>query len=431
MRNTSKEYQKGIQGLKEFLNRAWRWIQGFLPVPMPVDRFERMRACAGALIGILMTGIFTALVLGEHEVTGSLPLLIAPMGASAVLLFAVPSSPLAQPWAVICGNMVSAAVGVACAKLIGEPILAASIAVAAAIGAMFLLRCLHPPSGAIALTAVLGGNAIHEMGYYFVLSPVGINSVLILMAAIFFNNATGRRYPHLQPSHPNVHGTADAKPIDRLGVKSSDLDDVLKHYNQVLDISRDDLEDLFLQAEMHAYRRHYGEIRCVDVMSRDLVTVESGTRLTEAWKLLRSRHIKALPVIDGARRVIGIVTVTDFMKHAELDVHATFDQRLRRFIPIPGISGKRSGKPDVVGQIMTAPVQVVHADAHIVQLVPLLSDSGLHHIPVIDDERRLVGIVTQSDLIAALYRGRLAEAGNEDAYSQTSVIKYDNQAGSG
>lgn len=403
------------------MGNALHWLKGFLPSSLAVDRFERMRASAGALVGILLTGLLADTLLGHVNGIGSVPLLIAPMGASAVLLFAVPSSPLAQPWSVLCGNLLSATIGVTCAKLIGEPVLAAAVAISAAIGAMFFLRCLHPPSGAIALTAVLGGSAVHAQGYEFVLSPVGINSALIVIVAVLYNNATGRRYPHRQPDHRSSHGTADVKPIDRLGVKPADLDDVLKHYNQVLDVSRDDLEELFLQAEMHAYRRHYGEIRCADIMSRDVLSVEYGTSLEKAWAMLDKHRIHALPVVDRAHRVIGIVTLTDFMKHADLDIYKSFDRKLRRFIR--RTRGTHSDKPEVVGQIMSAPVKTAHADAHIVELAPMMSDVGGHHIPIIDEERRLVGIITQSDIIAALYRGRLAEAGNEEIYAPVRPLQ--------
>ncbi len=88
------------------------------------------------------------------------PLLVAPMGASAVLLFAVPASPLAQPWSIIGGNTISALIGVIVAHFVHEPALATGIAVALAIAAMSFTRCLHPPGGAAALTAVLGGPAV-------------------------------------------------------------------------------------------------------------------------------------------------------------------------------------------------------------------------------------------------------------------------------
>ncbi|NEX59642.1 HPP family protein [Noviherbaspirillum sp. 17J57-3] len=360
-----------------------------------------------------MTGLVVRAAFGTGQ---ALPLLIAPMGASAVLLFGLPASPMAQPWSMLGGNMLSAAAGVLCARLIPDPAAAAGIAVAAAIGVMFAMRCLHPPGGAVAMTAVIGGPAIHDAGFSFVFFPVGLNCLLMLLAAIAYNNLTRRRYPHLPVhDHANTHQTRDATPGDRLGFTTEDLDEVLKEYNQVLDVSRDELESLILQTEMHAYRRRFGEITCADIMSRDVVAVEFGTDMEEAWALLRRHHVKALPVVDRARRVIGIVTVADFMKHADLDLYEGFDAKLRRFIR--RTRGTDSDKAEVVGQIMTRQVKTVAEDMHVVELVPLVSEAEMHHIPVVDKERRLAGIVTQSDLIVALYRGRLndmmtREAGN-------------------
>lgn len=392
--------RKEVSHLEVFLT----WLRTFIPTTVSVGRSERLRACCGMLVGILVTGMTTRLMLGTSI---GVPLLMAPVGASAVLLFALPSSPLAQPWSLVGGNIVSALIGVFCAHLFHEPLLAAAIAGAGAIGAMFTLRCLHPPSGAVALTAVLGGPVILAQGYHFVLFPVAINSMLLLAVALAFNNATGRRYPHAA-QHVNTHATNDKPAIDRIGFKPEDLDAVLKQYNQVLDVSRDDLEDLFLQTEMQAYRRRFGEITCRDVMSHDVVAVEFATTLEEAWSLLRQHSIKALPVIDRARRVIGIVTLVDFLKQANLDVYEKFDEKLKRMIR--RTRSMHSEKPEVVGQIMSKSVRTVRHDMHIVELVPLLSDQGLHHVPVIDDERRLIGMLTQSDLIAALYRGRLVDA---------------------
>jgi CBS domain-containing membrane protein len=400
------------------VNKALHWLREFIPGRMAIDGVERMRASAGALIGILLTGIMTTVALGSPA---GLPLLLAPMGASAVLLFALPASPLAQPWPVLGGNILSALIGVACARLIDEPILAAPVAVATSIAAMFACRCLHPPAGAIALMAVLGGSAIEAQGYGFAFSPVGINSALMLVIAILFNNATGRRYPHsAQLEHRPLHNTADAPPGDRLGFTPADLDAVLAQYNQVLDVSRDDLESLFLQAERHAYQRRYGDITCADIMSRDVIAVEYGTTLEEAWQRLQDHRIKALPVIDRARRVIGIVTLSDFMKHANLQVHQGFDAKLRQFIR--RTLHTHSDKPEVVGQIMTKSVHTAATATHIVELVPLLSDAGLHHVPIIDTERRLAGMVTQSDIVAALYRGRLS-AGEEPHSMRPTELK--------
>lgn len=381
------------------------WLKTFQPAQVGADRKERLRACLGMLAGLLLTGLVTRVMLGSYA---AVPMLLAPIGASAVLLFGVPASPLAQPWSIVGGNMVSALMGVICVQLLGPSIATAALATALAVAAMFLLRCLHPPGGAMALTAVLGGPQILGLGYEFILVPVGINSILLMLFALAYNNATGRRYPHAaQPDHSGKHGTGDVRPIDRMGFQSRDLDEVLHKYNQVLDVSRDDLESLFLQTEMHAYRRRFGEISCEDIMSKDVVTAEFGTALEEAWTLLRQHRIKALPVIDKARRVIGIVTLVDFMKNANLDVYEKFDEKLRQLLRRTRIM--HSSKPEVVGQIMSKPVRTARSDLHIVELVPLLSDQGLHHIPIVNEERRLIGMVTQSDLVAALYRGRLTD----------------------
>jgi CBS domain-containing membrane protein len=385
-------------------NRLSDWLKGFFPDPVSVNYIERTRACLGAFFGIVLTSVVTYWVVGPNI---SLPLIMAPIGASAVLLFAVPSSPLAQPWSIIGGNLVAAIFGVSCGILIGDVVIAAAFGLSLAIAGMFSLRCLHPPSGAVALTAVLGGPAIHDLGYSFILFPVGINSLLLLLVAIVFNNATRRPYPHAAVKPVETHRTQDIPPEMRFGFTTEDLNEALKDYNQVLDVSRDDLQVLLQQTEMHAYRRRFGEITCEDIMSKDVVSVEFGTELEEAWTLLRKHKIKALPVVDRSRRVIGIITQVDFMKHANLEVYEGFETKLKRFIQ--RTHRLDSQKPEVAGQIMTSPAVTAQGRMHIIELIPLMSQQRVHHhIPVVDEEQRLVGIVTQSDLVSALYHGRMA-----------------------
>jgi CBS domain-containing membrane protein len=383
---------------------GWRSLLGqFIPGPGPVGSVERVRACAGALLGVLITGFVSRLAFGGG---GDLPLLIAPMGASAVLLFVLPASPLAQPWSILGGNIAAALVGVTCARLVPDPVLAASFAIFLAIGAMMLLRCVHPPSGAVALTAVLGGPAIKAAGYGFALWPVGLNSLLLLLAALAFNNLTGRRYPHPAPAKPaNVHRTKDPAPTARTGFTPADLDVVLKRYDRLLDIARDDLDRLLHQVVVEAYHRRFGEITCQDIMSRDLATVAPDAPLQEAWKLLIAHRIKALPVVANGH-LVGIVTQTDFVESTDWGPDGPqigLRRRLRHAVRL-----ERPPRP-TVRQIMTASVRTAAPEMAISDLVPVMADLGLHHVPVVDRRDGLVGIVTQSDLIAALFHARLAE----------------------
>jgi CBS domain-containing membrane protein len=208
-------------------------LSRLMPPALTTSPAERLRAGTGAFLGILVTALASTLWLG----TGAGPLLlIAPMGASAVLLFGVPASPLAQPWAIIGGNLVAALIGVTAARWIGSPLLAASVAAGGTMLATSLLRCVHPPSGAVALTAVLGGPHVVALGYGFALVPVGLNSALLLAVALVYNNATRRSYPH--HAHPPAHPHPAKVP---LGIGADDIDAVLADYGEPLDISREDL----------------------------------------------------------------------------------------------------------------------------------------------------------------------------------------------
>lgn len=369
--------------------RILAWLGALWPAPVLANAKERWRGALGAAVGVLVAGLLSQWLGGAGELS---PWLVAPIGASAVLVFAVPASPLAQPWAVVGGNTVSALVGIACVLLIPNSAVAAAVAVALAIGLMFQLRCLHPPGGAVALLAVLA----HADHFQFAAFPVLTNSVLLVFAGMLYNGMTGRAYPHTQ----SVPGRNAAQAGARFS--AADLDAALAHYNQVLDVSRDDLEALLHDAETAAYQRRLGTLRCADVMSRNPIAVEFGTHLADAWATMRERGVKALPVTDRARRIVGIVTVADFMRHADLGRHEGIGERLRELVRRLGVS--HSEQPEVVGQIMTRQVRVASADRYLIELVPLFSEGGHHHIPIIDADKRLVGIITQSDLVGALYR---------------------------
>jgi CBS domain-containing membrane protein len=364
------------------------WLKGFRPAPLTVNLQERFRAVAGALLGIVLTAVLCRL----YGSTGTAAWLIAPLGASAVLVFALPASPLAQPWSVVAGNTLSALMGVLCVRYINDPAIAGGVAVAVAIAAMFTLRSLHPPGGAVALLAVL----THTSSLEFVLFPVLVNSMLLAVAGILYNSVTGRRYPHSQIVE------RPGNPPSGSRFSSADLDEVLKRYNQVLDVGRDDIEDILHMAEMNAMERRLTDLRCRDIMTPNVVTVEYGTDLQDAWALMRRHRIKALPVIDRQRRIIGIVTLADFMRNADLDLSHTMRERLHQLIR--RTETVHTTKPEAVGQIMSAKVRVASADRSVAELMPIFSEDGHHHIPIIDDENRLVGIITESDFVRAAYR---------------------------
>lgn len=212
----------------------------FKPILAGVRTGDRLLACLGASIGVA----FSILICSLPPLHGAdFPLIVAPLGASAVLVFAVPSSPMAQPWPVIGGNVISSLVGVLIYQAIPNIGLAASLAVGAAILIMSLLRCLHPPGGASALTAVIGSDAIHTAGFGFALLPVGINSATLVIAGLLFHRLTSHSYPHRPTPAPDS------------GLHLADIDAALEDMHESFDISREDLDALLSRAEMHAANR--------------------------------------------------------------------------------------------------------------------------------------------------------------------------------
>jgi CBS domain-containing membrane protein len=148
------------------------------------------RAGVGGSLALLAILAVSATFVGEE----SAGLVVASMGASAVLLFAAPEAPLSQPSNVLFGQLLSAVVGVTCAQVFPSPLFAAGLAVGLSIAVMALFSCTHPPGGATALSAVIGGPGVLDLGYQYVLTPVLLNTLIILSVAMIFHLPL-RAYP--------------------------------------------------------------------------------------------------------------------------------------------------------------------------------------------------------------------------------------------
>ena len=123
--------------------------------------------------------------------------MVGSFGASAVLIYATPTSLYAQPRNLVLGHVLSAVIGVSCAVFFNDNIvLASATCVSFSIVLMHFLRCIHPPGGATALIAVIGGEEIQSLGYLYVITPIGLGAVLMLLIALLVNNISKhRRYP--------------------------------------------------------------------------------------------------------------------------------------------------------------------------------------------------------------------------------------------
>ncbi len=287
----------------------------------PVSHAEKSVSALGGFVGILCIFIISQWAVGSNVAA----LMVASMGASAVLLFAVPHGPLSQPWSLFGGHIVSAIVGVSCAKFIPNEVFAASLAVGAAIGAMYYLRCIHPPGGATAISAVIGGDTVHELGYQYVFTPVLLNVLVILLVAIIFNYAFAwRRYPTYLHRHysPPTPASPEAQSSH---IAHEDFVYALSEIDSFVDIDEHDLLRIYDIATRKS--KEYGSLIEHITIGGFYSNGENGDDwsvrqiVDESRSDDKSKDMLIFKVVAGRdKRSSGYCTRTDFLRWANHQV---------------------------------------------------------------------------------------------------------------
>ena len=220
------------------IKKEWLHILGISQ--QATSHKEKFISFLGGFLSIYIIYLVTSQLLGVAEAVYIIP----SMGATAVLLFAAPNVPFSQPWNVFGGHIISAVIGVACYQLIPDIHIAAAASVGLAIWAQYYLHCIHPPGGATALAAVIGSSQIHDLGYLFVVTPVLINTMVILIIAVGFNALfSWRTYPAslAKVEKPEVYSP----------IKHEDFVYALSQIDSIVDISEADLVRIYTLATMH------------------------------------------------------------------------------------------------------------------------------------------------------------------------------------
>ena len=218
-----------------------------LGIDNSVSTAEKLASTFGGIIGISLIAWISFQFTGASGAA----LIVPSMGASAVLVFGVPHGKLSQPWALFGGHIVSAIVGVTCYQFVPNIFLAAGLAVGLAIGAMHVLNCIHPPGGATALAAVIGGSAINALGFEYILVPVLLNTVIIFITAFVFNSFfPWRRYPTSMMRFTDTPNIEEQKPSRY--IEKEHIERALSDIDLVVDLNVDDLQQLFALTLEHA-----------------------------------------------------------------------------------------------------------------------------------------------------------------------------------
>lgn len=347
--------------------------QWFAPLILGASARDRFFGILAAAVAVSATMICGYLLLEDRT---SVPFIVAPVGASAVLLFVIPTSPLTQPWPVIGGTTLSALAGTICAAIVSDPVLGSALAVATAIAVMSLARCLHPPGGAMALTAVIAGQ---DTNWLYPTAPALLNSICMVLGAIVLHRLMGKTYPHRPRSiDQNPIGTSDKPSRRRLGFVDSDIDTALERLDIAIDLSRDDLKQLIFIIENAVLARARPELTCAEIMSRDVVSLRPEDSARTARELMLERGLRTIPVVDDDRTLRGTVGLREIAA-----IEHDLDIPLSTFWSEP---------------------RTAHSFEPALGLAPVLLSGSVHAAMIVDDGGRLEGIVSQTDLLAALMR---------------------------
>lgn len=227
-----------------------RWF----PAAINTRPTEWSRAAIGMALGTMLSVWLCGQVFGMDVALH----LLGPLGASAVLLFAVSSGALAQPWSIIGSYLCAGVVALLVARVLGRTLGSACLAAGMTVILICWLRCLHPPAGGLAMSLVLADPASAALGWSE-LGAVMLGAGALLACALAYNNATRTRYPKGAIEAPATPLGSTPTPVDA-AITAADLKLALADMEQFYDIEPTELEQLIHTAEAHARRRSIGEV---------------------------------------------------------------------------------------------------------------------------------------------------------------------------
>lgn len=369
-------------------------ITRFFPKQPPTPISDKFVAGLSAFLGIALLWEFKTLY-----PEGISNMILASMGATAVLLFATPHSTLVQPSAILGGHLISATVGVAAQHWIPSPF-AAAVAVGGAITLMHLLHCLHPPGGATALFAVTGGPQVWDLGFVYVISPVGISALVLLLAGLLINNL--RRPKSTYPAPVVAPSISMIPPATATRITALDIQNALEASGTYIDVTEEDLLSIFQRAELSVVRRSLSSYRVGDLRFPPVKALTTGDSLDRVWDALKGDADDCVIVLNHSGAVSGIITRTDVIQQ----LSRTSPSGLITAITHP-LRSRRSLKNQCMqaADIMSFPVITVDVDDSLATVATLLASGRFHHVPVVGKKNEVLGVVTHAHLWSMIGNG--------------------------
>ena len=333
--------------------------------------------------------------------------LVSSFASTAVLLFVLPNSPLAQPWASMLGMLISAVVPILVLQIIPPPY-ADGLAVAAAIATMMAARALHPPAAGIALLVVLEHEAGIHLGLGFAVFPIATLTGVLIVFAMIYNRLFGISYP-TRPLSSNTAQEMRARGPAR-ALSQRDLADLLVEFNQSANLAPADLARLMAAAEHRAAEALLAGTLVRDIMTHNPVTVTPEAPLSEIVRKMTALDVHTLPVVDSLGHYLGVV-----------DQHDALEELFKEFDLLRRPFRFRAAPPEAEARtIFHTDIQTVEGDTPVGALLERLARRKARVVPVTDGSR-LTGILTRTDIMALLLKHSPAAHPEDDRENKDSA----------
>ncbi len=186
---------------------------------------------------------------------------------------------------------------------------------------------------------------------------------------------------------------------DECSLSQNDLRAALQEMRTYVDVTEEDLKKIFEIALRHARDRAASRIFVDEVMTVNVVTTTPDTDLHEAARLLSENRISGMPVVDENKRVIGVISEADVLVLAGMKQGHTFRDILRNILGEP-LAARKGGEK--VQDVMSFPPITSKADDDVSDVAKILDEKRIKRLPVVDDEGRIIGIISRADIVRAI-----------------------------
>lgn len=182
-------------------------------------------------------------------------------------------------------------------------------------------------------------------------------------------------------------------------ISEEDLRAALSEMKTYIDVTEEDLRKIYEIALKHARQRLAARTTVGEIMTRIVIAVKKEDDFHEAARLLSEHNISGLPVVDEENIVVGVVSEADILSTAGMKKGHTFKDILRHIFGEP-LPERREGNK--IKDIMASPAITAKADDDIKEAARILDEQRIKRLPVVDDENRLIGIISRADIVRAI-----------------------------